>query len=203
MQDSPLLVLVLIGVSAYVTKLWLDDFRAAQRGTPNPNALPGATSAPRKAILIAIVGTAALLAAETWGELRLGISAEQTKMTALFAAYTLLAAFVEEIIFRGYLVIQNRGTALRWVGIIAASVLFAAIHPFVLEGKGSAEGWQLTTKEWFSTVAIFVGSLWFYFLRFAWFNAERSLWPCFAAHLTKNAGVIAIKAAQGHLVGLY
>jgi hypothetical protein len=50
---------------------------------------------------------------------------------------------------------------------------------------------------------LFVGSLWFYAVRFARFNPQRSLLPCFAAHAAKNLGVIIIKLLQGHLVGAW
>ena len=209
MNDDPLLLVLMIGVSGYVIKLWRDDYRAAQNGAPNPKALPGATPARRAAIGIAIAGAMLLLIAETWGELRLGISAEQSDMTALFAIYTLLAAFVEEIIFRGFLVVEGRGKAKLWGGIVIASLLFAALHPFLWKWEG---GWPWdggslqfinTAKGWFSTGAILAGSLWFYAVRFASFNPTHSLLPCFAAHAAKNCGVIVVKAAQGHLVGLW
>jgi len=48
---------------------------------------------------------------------------------------------------------------------------------------------------------VFAGSLWFYAVRFASWNPQRSLLPCFAAHAAKNLGVIAVKAAQGFVVG--
>lgn len=209
MNDDPLLLALMIGISGYVIKLWVDDYRAAQNGKPNPKALPGATSSNGRAIGIAVGGALVLLAAETWGELHLGISEEQSDMTALFAFYTLMAAFVEEIIFRGFLVIEGRGKTKLWAGVILASLLFAGLHPFLWEWvggmpwQGGALHFTNTAKAWFTTGAIFAGSLWFYTVRFASFNPSHSLLPCFAAHAAKNLGVIAVKVAQGHLVGLW
>lgn len=203
MQNNPLVQLAVLGVSAYVIKIWFDDYRAQKAGAPNPNPLPGAKPAPTRAFWIAAIGALVITAAETWGEIALGVSGEQSNITALFALYTLFAAIVEEVIFRGYIVVENRGAAARWAGVFAASVLFAALHPFLWDYKDGQVIWQFTTKAWFSTAAVFVASLWFYTCRFASFNPAHSLLPCFAAHLAKNAAVIAIKAAQGHVEGLY
>src|SRR3569833_566076 len=84
-----------------------------------------------RALVVAVVGAWLILAIETWGEIRLGVSGEQSNMTVLFALYTLCAAFVEEVVFRGFIVIDGKGVAVRWVSIFAASLLFAALHPFL------------------------------------------------------------------------
>jgi hypothetical protein len=200
MNDSSLFQLLMLGIGLYVAKLWWDDLRGFKRGQPSPKPLPGAVPATSQAILIAALGALALVGLETWGELKLGLSEQQTTMTALFAACTLTAAIVEEVIFRGFLVIENRGRALLWVGAFAASLVFALLHPHLWAWE---ESFHLTldAKGWFSTGALFVGSLWFYFVRFAKFNLTRSLLPCFVAHGVKNLGVVAVKASQGFLVG--
>jgi membrane protease YdiL (CAAX protease family) len=122
-------------------------------------------------------------------------------MTGLFALYTLAAAFVEELIFRGYLVVENRGRPALVAGIIGASLLFALLHPFLWAWKDRTLVFHFGSKAWFSTGMIFAGSLWFYAVRFSPLNPTRSLLPCIAAHAAKNAGVIAIKYAQGYLAG--
>lgn len=200
MNDHPLLLLLMIGAGIYVAHLWRSDCQAAQAGRSNPGALPGAAPASRRMLILAASGALALLALETWGEIRLGIADEQSRLTLLFAIYTLSAAIIEEVIFRGYLVIRGRGTVMRWIGILAASAVFALLHPFLWKWE---EGFQLTLglKGWFSTGMIFLGSLWFYAVRFAGWNPAHSLLPCFVAHLTKNLGVIAIKAQQGFIDG--
>jgi membrane protease YdiL (CAAX protease family) len=200
MTDNPLLLLLMIGAAGYLGKLWWSDLRQAQAGAPNPQALPGAVSAPARAFVIATAGSVLLLAGETWGEYALGITSEQSTITVLFALNTLGAAIIEELIFRGYLVIDKRGAGLRWLGIIAASAVFALLHPFLWSTENGFH-LTLTVKGAFSTGAAFVFSLWFYYVRFARWNPSHSLLPCIIAHATKNLGVIGIKAAQGFLVG--
>jgi len=145
--------------------------------------------------------SAAIEAAEAGGEYRLGLVSQQSRMTLLFGVYTLAAAFVEELIFRGYLVVLNRGAAALWTGVLGASLFFALLHPFLWEWHNGALLLHHDTKAWFSTGAIFAGSLWFYTVRFWPLNPGRSLWPCIAAHLAKNLGVFAIKYAQGYVSG--
>lgn len=200
MTDQPLLLLILTVAGLYLGKLWRDDLRAARAGRPHPRALPGATTAPRRILILAVAGAAVLLALETVGEIRLGLSAQQSHVTGLFSAYTLVAAVIEEIVFRGYIVITRHGTAWRWTGIIAASGLFALLHPFLWRWDAGL-ALTLTPKGLFSTALVFLDSIWFYWLRFARWNPQHSLLPCFAAHAGKNLGVIAIKAAQGFLTG--
>ena len=200
MTDNPLLLLFMIGAAGYLGRLWWADLRQARAGSPNPQALPGATPAPTRALVIAAAGSVLLLAGETWGEYALDITSEQSTITALFALNTLGAAIIEELIFRGYLVIDKRGAGLRWLGIVGASAVFALLHPFLWSTENGFH-LTLTVKGAFSTGAAFVFSLWFYYVRFAKWNPSQSLLPCMIGHATKNLGVIAIKAAQGFVVG--
>jgi len=209
MTHDPLLLILMIAASLYMVHLWRSDYRAAQAGHDEPRPLPGATPAPLVACVIAAIGALIILAVETIGEIQLGLSAQQSSITVLFGIYTLVAAFIEELIFRGFIVIEGRGTKLRWLGIVAASVLFALLHPFLWIWQG---GWlwtdgrmelTLTGKGWFSTITVFVSSLWFYTVRFARFNPQHSLLPCFTAHAAKNLGVFAIKAVQGFISGIW
>ncbi len=198
---------MMLAVGLYVAKLWLDDLRALRNGTPNPRALPGATPAPTRALIIAATGGLIIVSAETGGELALGIASKQSAMTGLFAAYTLIAAIIEEIIFRGFIIIDKKSKSVLWSSALIASILFTLLHPFLWQWEGGLPwaGGQLhgtlNLKGWFSTGAVFFSSLWFYYVRFAAFNPQHSLLPCFAAHATKNLAVIAIKAAQGFLCG--
>ena len=110
----PLLLLIMTAAGLYCGKLWLDDRRAARSDTAKAGALPGATEAPRRAVVIAVAGALVILAAETGGELALGLAAEQSRMTWLFALYSVAAApVIEELIFRGWIVVENRGRAMR------------------------------------------------------------------------------------------
>ena len=199
--DNPWLLAGLILAGGIVVRWWRDDYRAARRGAPHPRALPGATPASTPAMLVAAGGALLLLAAETAGEHALGLTAQQSRMTGLFGLYTLVAAFLEELIFRGYLVVENRGRPALIAGMAGASLGFALLHPFLWEWRDASLHFQGGAKAWFSTGAVFMGSLWFYAVRFLPFNPTRSLLPCVVAHAAKNLGVIAIKYAQGFVDG--
>jgi uncharacterized protein len=203
MNDNPALIIFMILFGLYVLNLWKQDLQAERAGTPNRGALPGATPATVKACLIAAIGAVIILALETWGEIRLGLSEQQSTITVLFGLYSLIAAFIEELIFRGFLVVTNRGKWIQWAGVLAASLVFAAVHPFLWQWEDEGFTWTLTAKGWFSTSAVFVSSLWFYTVRFASFNARQSLIPCVTAHATKNLGVFAIKGIQGFVGGAW
>ena len=163
-------------------------------------------------MIVAVVGSPVILALEVAGEYGLDIVGEQTEVTVLFGIYTLAAAFVEELIFRGFLY-YDKGTRFQLiVSIVLISMLFALLHPYIWKYETPKTGawWhfeqrltlELTTKGFFSTAILFINSLWFYYVRFcreppAFTN------PCFAAHLASNAGVLLIKAYQGKVVGLF
>lgn len=214
MQSDPLMIILLTAAAAYVFHLWRQDYLANRAGTPNKGAFPGATPATAKAVVVAVVGSLILLAVETGGEIVLGISAEQSSMTVLMLLSITAAAFFEELIFRGYLVISDKGRSLLIGSIVGFSVLFALIHPFLwdITTPEGVPGWQIwnadwqfhfdSTKAWFSTCFVLVNSLWFYAMRFTPLNPARSLIPCIAAHLAMNWGVFIIKLAQGHVTGL-
>lgn len=199
MSNNPFLLAVVGLGGLFIGKLWLDDLRAARAGQPRPGALPGATPARANAVAIAIAGALLLLAFETIGEEAWGFSAQQSRMTWLFAAYTLVAAIIEEIVFRGYLVVERRGPVALWLGVVGASVVFAVLHPFLWQWDDHGFALTLTRKGAFSSVVVFATSLWLYVARFAAWNPSRSLLPCIAGHAAKNLGVIAIKAAQGFM----
>ena len=211
-MNDPVLILLTAAAGLYGAWLWWGDLQAARAGRPLPQALPGAVPAPLRACVVAAIGALVITAAETGGELGLGLSGQQSKMTVLFGAYSLVAAFIEELVFRGFVVIDGRGATWRWLGAVGASVLFAALHPFLWSYESAGAGWwefwrwtwslHLDAKGWFSTGAVFVSSLWFYAMRFAArLNPQRSLLPCVTAHATKNLAVFAIKAAQGFVSG--
>lgn len=203
-MNNPVLLLVLTGMSLYIAKLWREDARTVAAGQLIRGGLPGAAPASRRAIVIAVGGAFILLAAETYGEFALGIADEQTRMTWLFAAYSIIGApIIEELLFRGWMVVQHRGRGALWLSAVGASAIFALLHPFLWAWDD--EGFRFTSglKGAFSTAMLFLGSVWFYACRFAPWNPQRSLLPCFAAHAAKNAGVVAVKAAGGFMAGLW
>ncbi|MDX2193400.1 MAG: CPBP family intramembrane glutamic endopeptidase [Gemmatimonadales bacterium] len=203
MSDDPLVLTGLIALVSYFGWQWWGDLRAWRAGTPNRGALPGATTAPAGAVALAAAVSLAILGAEVGGEYALGIVGEQSRLGYLLALYTLFAAFVEELIFRGLLwdwaserVGERLGTAAL---AVVLSLVFALLHPFLWEWKDGGVQVHLTVKAWFSTAITFVSSLWFYWARLAAWNPERSLIPPVAAHLARNAGVIVVKGVQGFL----
>ena len=202
MTTDPLLLLLLIGAAPWLARAWTLDYRAALAGKPNARALPGATPASARAVAIASLGALVILAAETGGEHVLRLSAEQSQVTVLFSLYSILGApVIEEVIFRGYLVIEHRGRAALWGGVVGASLLFALLHPFLWEWSGNGLTLHAGAKAWLSTTAILAISLWLYTVRFFGLNPQRSLLPCFVAHAAKNLGVFAIKYVQGFVGG--
>ncbi len=123
-------------------------------------------------------------------------------MTALFSLCSILGApAIEEVIFRGYLVIEQRRRAALSAGVVGISLLFALLHPFLREWKGEGLTVHFGAKAWFSTAVIFAVSLWFYTVGFFGLNPQRSLLPCFVAHAAKDLGVFAIKYVQGFVGG--
>ena len=203
-MNHPLILVLMAAAGLYVGKLWRDDRRAAREGIPNPRALPGATDASGRAVWLAVAGALVILAGETCGESALGLAAQQSRMTWLFALYSVAAApIIEELIFRGWIVIDHHGRVALWAGAAGASVLFAALHPFLWRWDDAGFAFTFSAKGWFSTAAVFATSLWLYVARLAKWNPSRSLLPCFAAHAAKNLGVVAIKFAAGFMGGLW
>jgi membrane protease YdiL (CAAX protease family) len=196
------------GIAAFVFKMWYEDLTAHKSGQSNEKALPGATPCAPSVIWIGIAGALIILGIETGGEYALGVSDEQDSLGWLMLLPLLAAGFVEELIFRGFLVIKkNRATLIG--SIVGFSVLFAIIHTQLWKFAEDTSWWEFSivwkldsAKAWWSTSILFINSVWFYTLRFLPQNPERSLWPCIWAHLVSNAGVFFIKLAQGHIEGL-
>lgn len=200
MNESPVMVILYVGIAAYVGNLYWGDLqqwkqsREAARG-----ALPGATSPSLAILVIGIIGALLILAAETGGEIALGISAEQSDLVWYFVFASLGAGIVEEVIFRGYLVVENKGRVALISSCVAYSLLFALIHPHLWS---TDDGFHLTLTEkgFFSTSILLANSLWFYALRFAPWNKNRSIFPCMLAHAASNLGVFGVKWAQGFII---
>jgi membrane protease YdiL (CAAX protease family) len=231
-MGGPVIYLGALALVGYFFWIWLQDYRRNLRAFARlaveqkpaaeairaaqeigADTLPGAMPVRRPAVMIAVIGALAILGLEVAGEYRLEIVEGQTEMTVLFGIYTLAAAFIEELIFRGFLYYERGG---RWgliVSIIFISLLFALLHPYIWKFEPRDEipwsefyrCWSLDTsiKAVFSTAIVFVNSLWFYTVRFFPLNRYRSLIPCFAAHFSSNLGVLVIKLLQGKVVGLF
>lgn len=205
MFDNPWLVLLVALGAGYILKLWWDDLRAAENGNPNPKALPGASKASTRWIAIGIVGALVLVAIETIGEYALGVTDQQSTIPVWFLLAMISAGIVEEIIFRGYLVVTGKGKLVLWVSIFAFSLLFALLHYQYYLVWADDAAWfdfqlQLNSKSLWTLTLLFLNSLWFYALRFLPANPSRSLLPCFCAHIASNLGVFAVKAGQGFVI---
>lgn len=208
MADSPLIILILFAGAVYLFKLWRDDFLAWKKGEPNEKGLPGATSAPPIALWIGAIGALVLVGIETAGELALGVSAEQTDITVIFLLAMIGAGVLEEVLFRGYLVVQNKGRNILILSVVGFSLLFALAHyqyytEIPEEGSWRDLSFVIDPKSLWSLLLLFLNSLWFYWMRFSKWNPHHSLLPCFVAHIASNLGVFAVKLIQGHVSGLY
>ena len=198
-------------MALYIANLYRSDFLAAKSGQPNPKALPGAAAASIGLYVIGVAGGLLILAVETLGEIALGIAAEQSDVVWFFVFASVAAGVIEEVIFRGFLVVENRGRAALISSCVAFSLLFALIHPYLWkfdypEGVAVWQFWladfgfTVTPKAFFTTTILFLNSLWFYALRFGPWHPKRSLFPCMLAHSVSNLGVFAVKWTQGHVV---
>jgi membrane protease YdiL (CAAX protease family) len=202
MNESPFMILLYVGVAAYVGYMYWGDYQSNQTsGQTDPGGMPGATSASWGLYGIGVIGALLILAAETGGEIALGIASEQSEMVWYFVFAILGAGIVEEVMFRGYLVVDNKGRAALIGSCVGFSLIFAIIHGhFWSNEEGEAFAWTFTTKAFFTTGILLANSLWFYALRFGPWNKNRSLFPCMLAHAASNFGVFAVKLAQGFVV---
>ena len=201
--------LLYFGVSLYLLFLWVQDYQKQKAARSSlPQTLPGATPAPGFIIGVGMAGALLLLLAETTGEIVLGLDQEQSTLPWVMLFSLMAAALVEEIIFRGYFLVEKRGPGMLWLSVIGFSFLFVLIHPYLWiigEGQGlTIPGLplispNLSSKSLFTSLFLFLSSLWFYWLRLNRWNPQKSLLPCFAAHLVGNLGVFVIKWIQGFI----
>lgn len=206
MNDSPLVILMVFAGALYLAKLWWDDRRKWREGETIPNALPGASPASMAAVLVAITGALVLVGIETAGEIALGVSDEQTTIAAIFLLAMIGAGILEEVVFRGYLVITGKGRGMLIGSIVGFSLLFALLHfnyytEVPEDGKWYEFSFVISAKPAWSLLILFLNSLWFYTVRFYFLNPHHSLLPCMLAHIASNVAVFLVKAAQGHVVG--
>ena len=79
---------------------------------------------------------------------------------------TLCAGVVEEVIFRGFLVVENKGRVALIGSCIGFSLYFCADPRTLLEHGGRLCS-TFTSKAFFTTAILFANSLWWYAVRFA------------------------------------
>lgn len=199
MDENPLMILAYVGIASYVLHMYWGDLQAERVGQPNASALPGAKPFTALSVIVGVLGALLILAIETGGEIALGIAAEQSEMVWYFVFASLCAGVVEEVIFRGFLVVENKGRVALIGSCVGCSLVFALIHAHLWSTEGGFQ-FTFTTKAVFSTGILFANSLWFYALRFAFWNQSRSIFPCMIAHAASNLGVFAVKWVQGFVI---
>ena len=199
MNENPLMILLYVGVAGYVGNMYWGDYKASKAGQPNAGAMPGAYGAPVAAFIIGAIGALLLLGLETWGEIALGVADEQSEMVWFFVFAIIAAGVVEEVIFRGFLVVENKGRAVLIATCVGFSLIFAIIHAHFWSTEDGFE-WTFTAKAFLSTGILFANSLWFYAIRFGPWNPKGSIFPCMLAHAASNFGVFVVKWVQGYVV---
>jgi membrane protease YdiL (CAAX protease family) len=199
MTENPIMILLYVGIAAYVLKMYWADYKDQRGGEVNPSALPGAFKTTVPAIAIGVVGSLFLLGVETGGEIALGISAEQSEVVWYLVITWICAGVVEEVIFRGYLVIDKKGTVALVGSCVGFSLIFALLHPH-LWSMDDRFHFTITEKGLFTTGLLLANSLWWYACRFGPWNKTRSIFPCMIAHAASNLGVFFVKWAQGYVV---
>ncbi|MGJ8640801.1 MAG: CPBP family glutamic-type intramembrane protease [Opitutaceae bacterium] len=196
MNESPVMIVLYVGIAAYVGHMYWGDYKANKAKS---GAMPGAYPATLFAFVIGVIGSLLLLAAETGGEIALGLSEEQSEMVWYYVFAIVCAGVVEEVIFRGYLVIDNKGKAALIASCVGFSLIFALIHPYLWSMEDGFE-LTLTAKGFFSTGILLANSVWWYAVRFGPWNKENSIFPCMLAHAASNLGVFFVKLAQGYVI---
>ncbi len=207
-MNDPITVGFITIVTCYVARLWVMDF--LRKGTNAQKEFPGTGNCSLLWILIGAQAGLFLLATETLGEKLLGVSDQQSTLKAYAILAILSAAFYEELVFRGYFVVEKYGRRPMVFFAVLLSALFALLHPF-LWNVNVPEGvsfyaihklewtFDFSVKAWFSTGMKFIFSIVFYWLRLNKRNKEQSLLPCFVGHATFNVGVFFIKLFQGYV----
>ena len=199
MDSNPIMILLYVGAAAFVLHMYRGDYIVSKSGQSRSGTMPGAENASLLSFFIATLGALLLLGAETCGEIALGLVNEQSEMLWYFLPVIIAAGVIEEVIFRGYLVVTDKGKALFVTSCVGFSLFFAIIHPHLWSAEDGF-AWTLSGKAFFSTSILFANSLWFYAARFGPWNPNRSIFPCMLAHGASNLGVFFIKMAQGYVL---
>jgi uncharacterized protein len=184
-----------------ILKFWISDYKAWKNGTPFERALPGATSAPMKLIILSALVSVGIVLVETAGEYAMGATKAQSTMPAYYLVAIVCAGVIEEVLFRGFCVIQSRGRKIFYTSIVIFSIVFALIHGHLIAKNPDSGVYQLVLAQgpmWWTAI-LFVNSLWWYAVRFMPQNKNKSLLPCFAGHIASNLAVFVIKLAQGYV----
>lgn len=199
MNEDPLIILIYCAIALYIANLYRADIKAFVAGRPNVKALPGARPTNGLLIFASILGAYVLLGNAVIGEYALGIVDAQSEMVWFFVFASISAGVIEEVVFRGYLVVQNRGRNALVLSCLGFSLVFALVHGY-LWSMEDGFAWNLTVQSVFNTWILFFNSVCFYALRFGPWNGNQSIVPSIIAHMVLNLGVFGVKLAQGYIV---
>ena len=133
MSDNLIFNLIGLLAGVYLMHLWWADTRICISNSEDPpkGLLPGASLAPVSTCLLAIVGAVTIILIVSLLEKIMDVADNQTTLSWWFLLAMLGAAITEEVIFRGYLVVQNKGRSTFIMSILFFSSLFALIHPYL------------------------------------------------------------------------
>ena len=199
MNEDPLIVLIYCAIAIYIANIYRADIKAFVAGEPNVKALPGAKPINGLLIFASVLGALVLLGNAVVGEYALGIVEAQSEMVWFFVFASISAGVIEEVVFRGYLVVQDRGRNALVLSCLGFSLVFALAHGYLCSTEGGFV-WNFTVQGIFNTWILFFNSVCFYALRFGPWNANQSILPSIIAHMVLNLGVFGVKLAQGYIV---
>ena len=193
-------VILCVLAAGVIVKLWTDDYFAWRRGKPFERALPGATDAPVRLIVLSAAVSAGIVLVGALGDYAIGAVSFRSKVPAYYFFTLVSAAIIEELLFRGYCVIQSKGRRTFHVSVVFFSVVYAVLHGHILgHGKTGALQFVLAPGPmWWTFLALAQALLW-YAVRFAPSNRNRSLLPSAAGHVAANVTVFLVYLAQGRV----
>jgi membrane protease YdiL (CAAX protease family) len=186
-----------VAAAAIVLFFWVNDFLKWKGGKPFERALPGATGASWKLVRLSILVSLGIAAVQILGEYALGIKGTAEPIQAYLLLPLLGAGIVEELIFRGYLVIEKKGRKTLIVSIIFFSFASALLHGHLLAKVDYGFRLTLAPAAMWWTLILVINSLWWYAVRFLPVNKDKSLLPCFAGHMASTLAIFLVRAAQG------
>lgn len=199
MNDSIFVNFIYCGIALYLVNVYRIDIRKFICNESNPKALPGASPASPLLLAASILGAFVLLGMAVIGEYALGLVEAQSELV-WYSVFALLAAgIIEELVFRGYLVVRGKGSVVLVMSCLFFSLVFALVHGGFWDTENGFS-WNFSTQAYFNSSIWFVNSLCFYALRFGPWNPTQSIIPSIVAHMALNLGVYVVKLSQGFIV---
>lgn len=199
MEDSVFTIVLYCLIAVYLGYLYRSDIHKYIGNQSNPKALPGASPAKPLLLAASVLGALVLLGMAVIGEYALGLVSLQSELVWYFLFASIAAGLIEEVVFRGYLVVQGKGRTVLVGSCIFFSLIFSLVHGDLWETEAGFR-WVFTSQAFFNASILFVNSLCFYALRFGPWNPTRSIIPAIVAHMVYNLGVFFVKWAQGFIL---